>query len=207
MGPAVILYATGTGTRRNLAAMRDHGFGLLLTPDRPEMRDGFDRYAIDNGAWGAHQRGERWMPQRWLALVRVHGHGADWCVLPDIVCGGSRSLALSCWWLPRVFSLSPRWLIAVQDGMEPETVSRLLGPRVGVFVGGSTEWKLSSMEAWGHVCRESGAWLHVGRVNSAKRIATCSLSGAHSCDGTSATRFAVTTPRLAAAAAQTSMVF
>ena len=198
--------ATGTGTRRNLAAMTADAWGLLLTPDRPEKHSGFAGYAIDNGAWGAHQRGEQWSPARWLPLIRAHGRDALWCVLPDIVCGGRDSLALSCWWLPRVWSLSPRWLVAVQDGMQPEQLRRIVGPRVGVFVGGSTEWKEASMPGWGRLCRERGAWLHVGRVNSARRIAMCARAGADSFDGTSGTRFAVTIPKITAAARQLALM-
>lgn len=206
MGPAVIIYATGTGTRRNLAAMTAAGWGLLLTPDHPKLRPGFSAFAIDNGAWGCHQRGEKWSPKRWLPLIRAHGHAAEWCVLPDVVMGGDNSLALSLWWLQRAGGMARRWLLAVQDGMTDEQVGRYLSPSVGVFVGGSTEWKEASLPMWGAVCRERGAWLHVGRVNSARRIRLCAMAGADSVDGTSGTRFAVTVPKLDFAARQSAIV-
>lgn len=55
------------------------------------------------------------------------------------------------------------------------------------------------MEAWGVLARRRNCYFHVGRVNSARRIATCSAAGASSFDGTSVTRFAKTLPRLDAA--------
>jgi hypothetical protein len=49
---------------------------------------------------------------------------------------------------------------------------------------------------WGRLARECGAYLHVGRVNSARRISLCALAGADSFDGTSVTRFACTAQEL-----------
>jgi hypothetical protein len=203
----VISLATGTGTRRNLDAMRAHGFGLLLTPDRPEMRNGFDLFAIDNGAWGCFQRGVQWLPEPWQRLVEAHGRTALFAILPDVVCGGAASLALSLSWLPWAQERCPQVLIAVQNGMTAEDLRPHVGPHVGIFVGGDTEWKEGSLPMWGALAKETGCWLHVGRVNSARRIRLCALSGVHSFDGTSATRFAVTTPVIDMARRQTAMEF
>jgi hypothetical protein len=57
MGSAgMIGYASRTGTRRNLAALRAAGWRLLLSPTGVLRTEGF-RYALDNGAWTAHQQG------------------------------------------------------------------------------------------------------------------------------------------------------
>jgi hypothetical protein len=113
--------------------------------------------------------------------------------------GGLRSLRLSERWL---FKLPGRRLIAVQDGMSPTDVAPLLGPTVGVFVGGTTPFKLATMAAWGLLARERGAWLHVGRVNTARRVALCAAAHADSFDGTSAMRFPKTINMLDAARRQ-----
>ena len=65
----MLMFATGTGTRRNLAGMRANGWGLLLTPNRPELLPGFAEIAIDNGAWGAFQRKEKWVPDKFCKLA------------------------------------------------------------------------------------------------------------------------------------------
>jgi hypothetical protein len=96
-------------------------------------------------------------------------------------------------------------LIAVQDGMTDIDLMPLVNDKVGIFVGGSTEWKIESLPMWGRVAKSTGCYLHVGRVNSARRIRLCAMSGADSVDGTSGTRFAVTIPPLSAACAQSAL--
>jgi hypothetical protein len=201
----MLMFATGTGTKRNLAGMRANGWGLLLTPDRPELLTGFAAVAIDNGAWGAHQCGEEWTPDKFCKLVDKHGAIAHWVVAPDIVCGGLESLARSVQWLPWLLDRCRRVLIAVQDGITATDLMPLVNDRVGIFVGGSTNWKIETLPMWGELAKNSGCYLHVGRVNSAKRIRLCAMSGADSVDGTSGTRFAVTIPPLSVACSQAAL--
>ncbi|ERZ01102.1 hypothetical protein [Pseudomonas aeruginosa] len=83
--------------------------------------------------------------------------------------------------------------------MTPDDVRELLSPAVGIFLGGSTAWKLQTMESWGVLARRRNCYFHVGRVNSARLIAMCSAAGASSFEGTSVMRFTNTLPRLDAA--------
>lgn len=191
-------YASRTGTRRNLDALRDAGWRLLVSAKGVWRTEGF-RYAIDNGAWTAFQRAEPFDEDAFRGVVDALGEGADWIVVPDIVAAGLASLDFSLKWLDRV---PGKRLIAVQNGMVADDVRSLLGPSVGIFVGGDTEWKLETMRAWGELAREVGCHLHVGRVNTVRRIARCAEAGADSFDGTSATRFAVNIPRLTNATKQ-----
>lgn len=195
-------YASWTGTKRNLRAMRNHGWRLLMSPDTwdrngrrtPTWADGTPApYAIDNGAWGAFNQRTKWDPGRFQATYDALGESADWTVVPDIVEGGLASLAISESWLPR---LAGRLLLPVQDGMVAQDVRPLIGGRVGLFIGGSTEWKLHTLSMWGRVAVDANCWLHVGRVNSMRRIAMCATAGAHSFDGTSITRYAVNIGKL-----------
>lgn len=187
-------YAAHTGTRRNLAALDAAGWGLLLSPGKP--RDPRFRHALDNGAWGAHQRGVPFDVAAFERHVAAHGDGAEFVVVPDIVAGGMASLRLSLDWLPRLDGVGRRLLVAVQDGMVIADVAPHLSPTVGIFVGGSTAWKLATMRAWGRLARARAAYLHVGRVNTIRRIRLCQDAGADSFDGTSATRYASTLPKL-----------
>jgi len=190
-------YATVTGTRRNLRVMLAHGWRLIFTPDssssniRTVLGMGF-RYAVDNGAWGSHSRGEAWEGGPFLDTLQAYGADADWVVLPDIVEGGLESLARSTEWAAPVLEVAKEALIPVQDGMAPWDVAPLLATdnRLGIFVGGSTEWKLASMPWWGRIARRYGRTMHVGRVNSIRRIQACLSAGADSFDGTSVTRYA-----------------
>lgn len=200
----MICYASRTGTRRNLAVMRAAGWRLLVvasTRGRSEMRTEGFRYAIDNGAWPAYQRGKTFPREAFERVVDELGAGADWIVAPDIVAGGRASLDLSLSWLDRLVPIAPV-LLAVQDGMQTDDVRPILGRRVGLFVGGSTDWKLSTLASWGALGRSVGCYVHVARVNSVRRIWRCQDAGAHSIDGTSVTRWAVNIRRLDGAARQ-----
>lgn len=187
----LVPYASRTGTRRNLAALREAGWRLLVSAAGRLRAEGFP-YALDNGAWTAFSQGRPFDDRAFVLALRKLGSGADWTVIPDIVAGGPASLEMSLRWMRQVLDESPRALLAVQDGMTTDDVRPFLGDRVGIFVGGSTDWKLATLPVWCELGREVGCWVHVGRVNTRKRILACSGSGATSFDGTSASRFAVT---------------
>ena len=201
--PTLRLYATQTSTRANLREMHARGVRVLVGPDQLE-RYGRDQpflsYALDNGAWGCHRRGMSFDGDAFSRALDRWGSAADWIVLPDVVADGPASLDLSLRWVDIVAAYGRPALLPVQDGVDVASVRAVL-PRVGgIFVGGSTTWKEATVRAWCVLARERGAHIHVGRVNSARRIALCVDAGAHSADGTSLTRYASTASRLDRAA-------
>lgn len=201
----MIGYASNTGTKRNLEALRVAGWRILLTPENPKPRVGL-LYGVDNGAWGCHQRGESFNVAAFEALVDRHGGQADFVIAPDIVAGGMNSLHFSLPWIRRLIHLR-RVLLAVQDGMELRDVGLVLDKYpVGIFLGGSTEWKLKTMYGWGMLATAMRRYYHVGRVNTARRIRLAAEAGADSFDGTSATRFSCTLPLLESARQQPSLL-
>lgn len=203
----MIGYASNTGTKRNLEALRVAGWRILLTPDNPTARPDL-RHGIDNGAWKAYQQKTAFDAGAFSALVDRHGRTADFVVVPDIVAGGKESLDFSLSWLPGLYSRAPYLLLPVQDGMDAWDVERVLSayPRLGIFLGGSTEYKLGTMYDWGIVAACMKRWFHVGRVNTARRIRLCAEAGATSFDGTSATMFSCTLPMLEANRQQPSLL-
>lgn len=196
-------YASRTGTRRNLAALRDAGWRLMVSARGVLRTEGF-RYSLDNGAWTAFQRGEPFDVDAFEAALALLGDDADFVVAPDVVLGGLDSLRFSESWLPRLerYRLV---LVPVQNGMAPDDVRGLLGARVGIFVGGDAEWKERSLPMWARLAGELGCHLHVGRVNTVRRIKVCAIAGVDSIDGSSVSRFACNLPRLDAARRQTAM--
>jgi hypothetical protein len=59
-----------------------------------------------------------------------------------------------------------------------------------VFIGGSTEYKLSAAaERLAREAKSRGLWLHMGRVNSRKRMHYARAIGCDSVDGTKYSRF------------------
>lgn len=199
----MICYATQTGNIRNLAALRANGWRLLVSPKNGHSKvNGDFRYGVDNGAWWAYQNKQSFDSAAFERVLVKFGDRADWIVLPDIVAGGLASLAFSLSWVDRVQRHGRLMLLPVQDGMAVGDVRPHLSERVGIFIGGGTEWKLAMMAAWGELAAEIGCYLHVGRVNTERRIALCAAAGADSFDGTSASRYSINTARLSRAAGQ-----
>jgi len=201
----MVAYASRTGTRRNLAALRAAGWRLMMSARGPLRTEGF-RYALDNGAWTSFQRGEPFHAAAFERALARLGAGADFIVLPDIVMGGLASLRFSRCWLEKLRhrrSLRDKTLlIAVQNGMRPRHLHRIVSGRVGIFVGGDTAWKLATMRLWARLAHTRGAICHVGRVNSVRRIRLCAAAGVDSFDGSGVSRFALALPPLDAARRQ-----
>lgn len=196
----MVPYASRTGTKVNLDCMRENGWGLLVSAKGVLRTEGFDNYMLDNGAWSAFTQGVPFDEGAFAKAFDLLGEKAKMVVLPDIVCGGLRSLAMSLAWLEKLKHAPTTLLIAVQDGMIPDDVRDHLNPSVGIFLGGSTDWKLKTANSWGLLARRRRCHLHVGRVNSAKRMLLCSAAaGAHSVDGTSASMYSKTVAPLTAA--------
>jgi len=201
----VICYASRTGTKRNLAALRAAGWRLMISRAGVWRTEGF-AYALDNGAWTDYRNGRDFDEPKFQALIDKLGGQADWVVAPDIVAGGLLSLRLSLCWLAPLLVRTRLVLVPVQDGMEPaDLVNIVLPKRIGVFLGGSTEWKLERMRQWGEFCAARGVHYHVGRVNTLKRFRLAHVAGADSVDGSSASRYAVTLPALDFASRQWDM--
>lgn len=195
----MIGYASRTGTRRNLDVLRRAGWRLMVSAKGPLRTESF-RYALDNGAWTAFQRGEAFDVPAFEKAVALLGSKADWIVLPDIVAGGLASLRFSLGWLDTLRNRpelrGTHYLLAVQNGMEPRDIAARVGPEIGIFVGGDTSWKLATMATWARLAHERGAICHVGRVNTVRRIRLCAAAGADSFDGSGVSRFASALPPL-----------
>jgi hypothetical protein len=201
----VIAYTSRTGTRTTLEALRAAGWRLLVSAANDHRHEGMP-YALDNGAWTYHQRGVPFDVQRFLAAVETHGERADFVVVPDVVADASASLRMAERWLPvlaerlRPTGRGVKLLIAVQDGMQPADVTPwLCRTSVGIFLGGSTDWKIETMRRWGTLAEQYGSYYHVARVNTVRRIRMAAEAGADSFDGSSPVQFPSTLPRLDAA--------
>lgn len=194
----MIAYASRTGTKRNLDALWAAKWRLMISAKGVLNDEGFP-HALDNGAWWSFANKQPFDERAFIVAYQLFGATADFFVLPDIVAGGYDSLAFSLHWLRRLGSPRSLPLLAVQDGMSFARVDRLVGPNLGIFVGGTTAWKERTMLTWGKVARNRRAYLHVGRVNTAGRIALCGRAGANSFDGSSVSRFVVNLPKLEAA--------
>lgn len=111
-------------------------------------------------------------------LDRIEGlPGCLFVVVPDVV--GDWVATTSLWQKWRGWVTQPAAYV-LQDGC-PEFPD----DAQAVFVGGTTEWKMSP-EAARLVAeaKSRGLWAHMGRVNSARRIMYAQSIGCDSVDGT-----------------------
>lgn len=184
-------YTSRTGTLTTIAALRQAGWRWLVVPGDGKRGQLYGMpFAIDNGAWRCFTAGTPWDEAAFVATVHQHGSRADWIALPDIVAAGAASLERSSAWLPRLRAIcGAPLLLPVQDGMADADIVPFAQAGVGVFLGGSTEWKLANALRWGRFARAHGVYYHIARVNTARRIRLCAAAGADSIDGTSAVAF------------------
>jgi hypothetical protein len=194
----VIAYASRTGTGANLDALRAASWRILVSAKGAHRTEGF-QYGIDNGAWTAHQNGKPFDDEAFVRVVKYLGADADFVVAPDVVCGGEGSLAMSLHWLPWLRGRTRRILIPVQDGMTDDDLAPFLSPEVGIFIGGSDDWKEYSAGRWARLAHEHGAVCHMGRVNTKRRIQICAIGGVDSFDGSNLSRYSKNAPLLTGA--------
>lgn len=166
------------------AAMSDGELACLTTPLQRNPIPFGAFFACDNGKYGKGWRGaEFWWD--WL-LRTVEQNGSFRCLFataPDVVGDAVATLAESLPWLPRMRELGIPVAYVAQDGCQTAPGLVPWDEFDVLFIGGSTEFKLGS-EA---LCREAighGKRVHIGRVNSYKRMQWAKDCGAESCDGT-----------------------
>jgi hypothetical protein len=183
---------------KRFEAERPDRIGVLIVPaGGNRLPNSPTVYAADNGCFT-----ELDTPKflRMLAGIVRHDHPPLWVSCPDKVADAGETWRLFHRWAPMVREIGLPVAVVLQDGTER---LKWRGQLVAcsdmydaVFVGGSTEFKLSP-EAFRLTrdAHDAGKLVHFGRVNSMKRIlriARASKSGLAWCDtidGGSATRW------------------
>ncbi len=178
------LVSGSTATVRSLAADWPGHLGHLVTPkNRNSMASllatGLS-WAADNGAYsGFDAEGFR----RFLAKIQ----GQPRClfaVCPDVVADAVGTLNRFDEWSGEVAATGLPVAFAGQDGIErfPIPWDRF----AAWFIGGSTRWKLSQASADLAVeAKVRGKWVHMGRVNTLRRLTAAYQMGCDSIDGSS----------------------
>lgn len=171
-------------------AVRDGHIGIIATPvstRKSQMINGAP-WCADNGCFSNNG----FDVNKWWQWLEENTWRADTCVFataPDVVGEHDQTLKRSLPWLPKIRQLGYRAAFVAQDGSNTKNIP--WDEFDVLFIGGSTEFKL------GKEARELAVeakirnkWVHVGRVNSARRYRYCASPiesggmGADSCDGT-----------------------
>lgn len=138
-------------------------------------------YALDNDAWPAAKNKRPRDHTGWLHLLAwaaMSGQQPLFAIVAGKV--GDRDETMRMWdrHLPDVLRFGFRPAFAAQDGM---TFGDVPLSDCMVFIGGSDEWKEDAIGPW---CRQFMGRVHVGRVNTMRRLLLCYHAGAVSVDGT-----------------------
>jgi hypothetical protein len=165
--------------------------GVLVVPgakNRPDRLPLHRPWAMDNGAFAGLDIGAF---QRMLETYQAYqAHQPPrFVVAPDVVADAAWTTQLFRVWEPRLHAAG--WPVAYvgQDGLTPDMVP--WDHCEAIFLGGSTVWKLGpEARALATAAVMRGKWLHMGRVNTDRRIRYAARLGCHSIDGTSFSRWA-----------------
>ena len=150
------------------------------TPKKPT-----ERFAIDNGAFA------KFSPKRFESLLKRELPRRELCrfvAVPDVVGSALRTLEVFERWKNRECLSGWPLALVCQDGQESLPIP--WDDITAIFIGGSTEWKVSHHAA---ACIKAAKaldkWVHVGRINTAARYEHFEALGADSCDGTGIGRY------------------
>jgi hypothetical protein len=174
----VVMLANNTGIEVGYLAGKFPGsIGHLFSPGAQRGPFPFCKYALDNGVFA---KGPDWEPAAWIKMLewaKLSGQSPLWNLVPDSV--GDRDATLRKWdeYSPVARRYGWPLAFAVQDGMTHADVPK---EAAVVFVGGSTEWKWNTYRDW---CA-AFPHVHIGRVNTYRRLYDCYDAGAASTDGT-----------------------
>lgn len=173
-------YVGQTRSRKLVARLAALGIGEMTQPKEypPRRRP----WVLDNAAFKAWKAGETFAEEPFrVALEAARKDPPVFIVVPDAVAAGLDSLALSLSWVAECEAISPAYL-AVQDGMDVQTVENVIHHFGGLFVGGTLGWKIKTGEAWVKLAHKHGKPCHIGRVGTPKRVRWARRIGADSID-------------------------
>jgi hypothetical protein len=164
---------------REYSQRYDYEFWQLRTPLTRHALAGVP-YGLDNGCFSGE------LPKCWPRLLEeAEEHRPVFVCMPDVV-GSARRTADLFKYFERQTNGLPRALV-LQDGIGDVEITWSLIQ--AVFIGGSDDFKVSREAIQAAQCAKMlGKWVHVGRVNTAKRVQNW-LGLADSIDGSGISRF------------------
>jgi hypothetical protein len=174
------------------ASLRQHPrpfFGVLISP---RQRGTPERnlwpgcvWAADNDAFSGFD------PEAFISMLAQYADHRASCrfvAVPDVVADAAATRARFDRWSPVVATHGYPLAFVAQDGL---TIAACPWEQFdALFIGGSTAFKLGpearQLVGW---AKALGKWVHMGRVNSARRLRYAEMIGCDSVDGSGFSRF------------------
>lgn len=178
-----MIYLTGCVTQTMLANPRPD-LGVMLQPGMGNaIPFEWITWAADNGCYAQGYRFDPGAWLEWLASVRKGRATCLFATVPDVVGDWGSSWPRSHPYLETVRQLGYKVALVAQDGMPLRALN--MGGFDCLFIGGTDDWKLSEdAYALAEKARSQGRWVHMGRVNSLKRLRAMHVANVDSADGT-----------------------
>jgi hypothetical protein len=167
------------------AAMSAGLLGCMTTPAQGNRIPDGAWWAADNGKFGRGWPG----PEAWFLWLKKQATTYDpnlclFAVAPDVPFDAAGTLAESHPWLPMIRDLGIPAAFAAQDGCERGLLPDWDEFDV-LFLAGTTEWKIGPVaEALSRQAKTRDKGVHMGRVNSRRRLDIADWFGCDSADGT-----------------------
>lgn len=172
-------YATAS-TERVREAMRAGLLGQIITPAAGNRRESGVDYIVDNCAFSGGYPGDA------AFLDYLTGHDPQRCrfvVAPDVVCDHEATLRRSLPMLQPIRDAGFPVAYVAQNGATPANLPWAMFD--ALFLGGDTAWKLGGeARALVPAAHRHSVCVHMGRVNSEKRLRYAEAIGCDSADGT-----------------------
>jgi hypothetical protein len=157
-------------------AMTNGLLGQMVTPDAGNRLTA-PTWALDNGCFTS-----TWTPHKWQGCLDRHRDtpGCLFAVVPDVVADATATNQRWATWHGAVRNRGYRAAYVAQNGCQSIPASA-----GAVFIGGDTAWKLGpAARRLAAEAKRRGLWLHMGRVNSLRRLRYAADIGCDSADGT-----------------------
>jgi hypothetical protein len=184
----MLLVSGATVVFRPLVHARPDIYGQFVTPADGNSLYELGKWAADNGCYAKPGEPSPFSPDRFRAMLQRHQYARDRCLfvaVPDVVADARKTMCLFWEWEPQVREYGYRCALVAQDGLDVDDSTRIPWRMVdAIFIGGSVGWKLSASAA--HLieaARLRGKWIHMGKVNTARRLRYAAALGVDSVDG------------------------
>lgn len=181
LGPMIYLTGSLPANRHLFNRLTEHpNIGVILTPrcDYPTKNLTGWPVALDNGCFQT----QRWDGHEWADWLASTPHRSPlFATAPDVVADAAATRRRFDKWAHTMAGMPVAYVL--QDDETGATVP--WDQIAAVFVGGSTEWKLSAAaHRLVDEAKQRGLWAHMGRVNSLRRARVAYEWGCDSVDGT-----------------------
>ncbi|MEY2411058.1 MAG: hypothetical protein QOF48_3728 [Verrucomicrobiota bacterium] len=167
----------------------DPRIGDFVTPHRWGLVGTTPVWAADNGAFSDFDASRF---TKMLDAIAAAPIRPRFVTVPDVVCNHRATVELWLHWARALCERNLPRAFVIQNGIEDLPPRHALPWRNldAIFIGGDTRFKFSP---WVKACawwaRRLGKWVHMGRVNSVRRLDYARSIGCHSCDGSGMARF------------------